>query len=207
MVNFNFQKFFDSIIKKVFLWMIPYSIKPNYFTYLRIVFVPVIYYLFATDKVVAAFWLFIVAASTDFIDGALARTRNQVTELGKILDPIADKLLILTALYYVGFKYWIVWVISIFIVLEIVAVVFGALFSKYLGRPTGANVFGKIKMWLQCMSVGLFLIGIIFHNEPVIVFSEDILILALFFAVISGLEIARRKLEYLKDKDIITKLP
>lgn len=75
---------------------------PTKLTLARIVLIPfmVIAYLtniFQTGKLMALI-IFVVAAATDFLDGYLARKNNQITNLGKLLDPIADKLLIMTAL-------------------------------------------------------------------------------------------------------------
>lgn len=74
---------------------------PNKISTLRILLIPimVVFYLlpFAWSKLAAAI-VFIVAACTDFVDGYIARSRNMVTDLGKFLDPIADKCLLLAAI-------------------------------------------------------------------------------------------------------------
>lgn len=70
---------------------------PNILTLSRIVAIPVIIFLFLTGNPVAqwfAFALYVIAAITDFFDGALARRMNAVSPLGRMLDPIADKLLV-----------------------------------------------------------------------------------------------------------------
>jgi CDP-diacylglycerol--glycerol-3-phosphate 3-phosphatidyltransferase len=184
----NIQNKIDQIIDKVILWMIPEIIKPNYFTYLRIFLVPVIYLLLDKVNLELAFVLFVLAACTDFIDGALARTRGQITDLGKLIDPIADKMLILTALVYIGFDFLIVKVFVAVILFEITAVIIQALFLKFLERPIPANVFGKIKMVLQCFCVAIFFIGYILKMDNIITFSNYLLFIALIFAVISGIE-------------------
>jgi CDP-diacylglycerol--glycerol-3-phosphate 3-phosphatidyltransferase len=184
----TFQNRIDQVIDKLILWMIPEIIKPNYFTYLRIVLVPIIYLLLDKGNIELAFVLFIFAACTDFIDGALARTRDQITDLGKLIDPIADKMLILTALVYIGFDYLVVKVFVAVILFEIAGVIIQALFLKFLERPIPANVFGKIKMILQCFCVAIFFIGYIFKMENLITLSNYWLFVALIFAVISGFE-------------------
>ncbi len=74
---------------------------PNKISTLRILLIPIMvaFYLlpFAWSKLVAAI-IFVVAACTDFVDGYIARSRNMVTDLGKFLDPIADKCLLLAAI-------------------------------------------------------------------------------------------------------------
>lgn len=187
MRTLKFQQKSDQIIDKLFLRFIPDYVRPNYFSFLRIALVPYLYIILEKNQLHYAFFLFVIAASTDFIDGALARTRNQITDLGKILDPIADKMLILTVLVFIGFQYLIVKVFVVVILFEVVGVLTQALFARYLGRPIPANVYGKIKMVLQSVCVGLFIIGLVFENTLIITVSEYILAVALVFAIISGI--------------------
>src|SRR5262249_29506754 len=74
---------------------------PNVITLVRILLIPVFVMLFFTptpDRSLSAAVIFVVAAITDLLDGYIARRTGQVTKLGKLLDPIADKLLVLSAL-------------------------------------------------------------------------------------------------------------
>ena len=73
---------------------------PNSLTLLRIFLVPILVVILLTkfeDKELWGVGVFLIAASTDFLDGYIARKRGQVTNLGKLLDPVADKLLISAA--------------------------------------------------------------------------------------------------------------
>jgi len=70
---------------------------PNFLTILRIVFIPLFIILLSYDSFGAAFFVFGLAAFTDALDGFLARVLNQQTPLGAYLDPIADKLLLVTS--------------------------------------------------------------------------------------------------------------
>ena len=135
-----------------------------------------------------ALFMFIIAASTDFIDGAMARTRDQITDVGKVIDPIADKLLIVTVLLYIGFEYFIIKVFIIVIIVELSANILSVIFSSTTGRPIGANLYGKIKMILQSVSVGLFILGILINGYILINISQDLLFLALLFALFSCME-------------------
>ena len=75
---------------------------PNKLSCLRIILVPVmaiVFYINFAYAPLIAVGVFIVAAFTDFLDGHIARKYNMVTDLGKLLDPIADKLLILFSLF------------------------------------------------------------------------------------------------------------
>src|SRR5574342_1135473 len=74
---------------------------PNVITLVRILLIPVFVALFITptpDRSLSAAVIFVIAAVTDMLDGYIARRTGQVTKLGKLLDPIADKLLVLSAL-------------------------------------------------------------------------------------------------------------
>lgn len=198
--NLNIQTKIDRIIDKLFLGFIPYKVKPNHVTIVRFILIPIIYLLLKTNHFAIALIVFIIAASTDFIDGAMARTRNQITDLGKTIDPIADKLLIMSILLYIGFDYLVVKIFVIFIILEIISVLSGALLSFAIGRPTGANLYGKIKMALQCFSVGLFFLGVLINNLTIINLSLFLLAIALFFALLAGIEVFRTKTAQIKQR-------
>lgn len=203
MRTIKFQNKIDRLIGKTILWAIPKSLKPNYFTYFRIATIPFLYLLLERGNYVSAFILFILSASTDAIDGALARTRNQMTELGKLLDPIVDKMLLATVLVFIGLDYLVVQIFLVVIGFEILGVIFESVFAYKIGRPLGANLYGKIKMILQCFAAGFFLLGIIIKNENVIYFSEITLYIALFFAFLAG--VRQLRLKYTEAKDHIKK--
>ena len=202
-----FQKTSDKLIDKIFLWAIPHSIRPNTVTLIRFILVPFVYLLLRSHQFDWALILFAIAVCTDFIDGAMARTRNQITDTGKIIDPVADKLLILAVLLFIGFKFLIVKIFVAFIIFELIAVLFGSWFSFALGKPMGANVFGKIKLALQAVSVGLFLFGLMTSNRSLVVFAGYVLVVALIFAVAAGLETVRRKAIYLRENKIVYSQP
>ena len=93
---------------------------PNVLSVLRLARLPTFVSLFADGRVVAGSWFFGLLASTDWIDGYIARRFNQVSELGKILDPIADKVLTggaLIALSILGELPW--WVTVVILIREV----------------------------------------------------------------------------------------
>jgi CDP-diacylglycerol--glycerol-3-phosphate 3-phosphatidyltransferase len=189
----NFQLKLDKLIDKTFLWAFPKWVRPNYLTYFRIATIPFIFWLMYIDRYAIAVILFVISASTDFLDGAMARRRDQVTDLGKIIDPIADKMLIAVVLFSIGYQYLVVKIFLVFILLEIIVVASGAFLSYRFGRPIGSNVYGKIKMVLQTVSVFIFLIGIALSKNILITISGVILAIALLFAVLAGIEVYRTK--------------
>lgn len=190
----GFQRISDNFINKVILRFIPRSIKPNHVTIVRLLLVPIVYLFLVKNQLDLALLVFIIAASTDFVDGAMARTRNQITDLGKILDPIADKLLILIVLTYLESGYIIVRIFIFVIILELIAVLYGALFSFAIGKSIGANVFGKIKMVLQSCSVILFMLGLLIKSSLIIGISEYTLLIALAFAVLASIKNIQTKI-------------
>ncbi len=192
--NINVQKSIDGVISKLFLWFIPESVRPNHITVIRFILVPIVYWLLVSQQLVLGSIVFTIAALTDAIDGAMARTRGQITDVGKVIDPIADKLLILTALFYIGWDFLLIRVFVIYILFEMLAVLIGYFFAPILGKTTGANFFGKIKLNLQCLSIGLFIIGAIAHNHTLIEAAKYVLFVALFFAVVAGIETGRRRI-------------
>lgn len=197
------QNFSDRVIERLFFRFIPEKIKPNHFTYVRIILVPVIFFLMRNKMGTAAFFVFIFAACTDFIDGALARKRNQITELGKVIDPLADKMLIAVALIFIGYQYLVVRVFLIFIALEIIAVLGSIALSRYIGKPIGASAFGKIKMIIQSIAIIFFFLGFILKIEYFISVSIYLLFVALFFAALSAFDTGIKKIEFLRKEKII----
>lgn len=155
---------------------------PNYITLARIVIVPLLVVVLLTP--IAESWfgvsgyalaivIFIAASLTDILDGHLARRRNQVSTLGKFLDPIADKLLISAALIVLVEKHlapsWSVVVIlgREFIItgLRSVAVSEGIVIQ--------AQTLGKLKMWAQCVSIVALLVAAANGSVPVSNFGLD----------------------------------
>jgi len=191
------QPFLDKIIDKLILWSIPRWVTPNQVTIVRFIMTPFVYWLLVNKQVLLALVVFVIAALTDAMDGAMARTRNQITDLGKMLDPVADKLLILSILLFVGFKYLVVSIFIVFIIFEVVAVLSGYFLAHRFGKPMGSNVYGKVKLILQTVSIGLFMLGWLTGSDIFIEVSKYVLFVALFCATLAGLEVARLKLNHI----------
>ncbi|HUC96476.1 MAG TPA: CDP-alcohol phosphatidyltransferase family protein [Candidatus Saccharimonadales bacterium] len=201
--NIDIQKMIDGFIDKIFLRFISDSVRPNQVTAIRFLLVPVVYLLLVNHMLILGLIVFAIAAITDAIDGAMARTRNQITDLGKVIDPIADKLLVLTVLFYIGWRFLLIKVFILYILLEMLAVLVGYLATPLLGRTIGANFFGKIKLNLECISIGFFIIGMVISNRVMINIAKYILFIALFFAVVAGIETLRRRAKiFLKERNI-----
>lgn len=145
----------------------------TFFTLLRIALIPVIIFALCHNCWVIACMLFALSALTDFLDGFVARTYNQQTALGALLDPLADKLLMIavfTTLWYKSFTFFVIprWFIILLITKELLLVVgsVGLLFTQYR-IFIKASVLGKLAMLLQILFiVWLFISYICGYNCP-----------------------------------------
>jgi CDP-diacylglycerol--glycerol-3-phosphate 3-phosphatidyltransferase len=134
----------------------------NIVTVIRILLVPLFIWLLFLDNQQGGLWrwiatgLFVLAIATDGVDGHLARGRNLVTNVGIILDPIADKLLIggaLVSLSILGDLWW--WVTIVIVVREVGITVFR--FIVIRRRVIPASKGGKLKTVFQSVAISLFL--------------------------------------------------
>ena len=126
---------------------------PNKLTLLRICLIPLCLLLWALDQPIPAAITFAVAAITDFFDGYIARKRNIVTVFGKFADPVADKVLVLTAMVFLcADGHLPAWAVSIVAARELL--VDGLrLVAAGKGNVIAAGWLGKIKTNLQYFCV------------------------------------------------------
>ncbi len=136
---------------------------PNLITSARILMVPFFgIYVFNGDIVKASI-LFVIMAISDFFDGFLARKFNQISRIGKFLDPLADKLVILTTIFVAGFLsvgYSIPFYFAVVILLKelylLVGIVVIYLFRRQFKIET--IFIGKVTMFFEYITVVLFLL-------------------------------------------------
>lgn len=143
--------------------------------------------------------IFIIASTTDWIDGHYARKYNLVTNMGKFLDPLADKLLVSAALIVlVELGFAPSWIVIIIISREF-AVTGLRLLLAGEGEVVAANMLGKIKTWAQVVAISALLLhNIIFTMIP---FRFDLLALwvALIFTIWSGWDYFAKNSHVLKN--------
>jgi CDP-diacylglycerol--glycerol-3-phosphate 3-phosphatidyltransferase len=103
------------------------------------------------------FWLFLLTAATDFLDGWLARRGNQVTAFGRIADPFVDKVLVLGSMIFLAVMDWSRGWFPAGIVVVVLAREFLVTgmrgYVESLGKEFPADWFGKIKMVIQCVAI------------------------------------------------------
>ncbi len=108
---------------------------------------------------VIAMFIFIIASVTDTLDGYIARKYNQVTNFGKIFDPIADKVLVLAALIpLVEFKLLAGWVVIVLLAREFIVGGFRNVVSAAGGKVIAASIIGKLKTISQIVLICLLLV-------------------------------------------------
>lgn len=108
---------------------------PNFITLGRVILVPVIFYLLVSNEIKAAFFLFVLAGVSDGIDGFLAKRYGWETELGAYLDPMADKLLLVSMFVALGVQGLLpVW-LAIAVVSRDILIVLGVVLAWVLGQP------------------------------------------------------------------------
>lgn len=120
---------------------------PNWLSFIRIALIPVFAVLFVQGHQLVAVIVMICAALTDLFDGKIARKFNQVSNLGKILDPIADKLSQMAIVIVLLYTYWekpIKYLFFFFIAKEVLMLLGGALLLSKGMRPTAAEIWGKV---------------------------------------------------------------
>ncbi|NGZ02473.1 MAG: CDP-diacylglycerol--glycerol-3-phosphate 3-phosphatidyltransferase [Nitrospira sp. WS238] len=134
---------------------------PNVLTLVRILLIPVFIILFVhptPDQSLAAAIVFAVAAVTDMLDGYIARRTGQVTKLGKLLDPIADKLLVLSALILLMNVERVSALVVLLIVGRELAVTGIRAIAAGEGMIIPAETTGKYKMALQVVAIILLIL-------------------------------------------------
>lgn len=176
---------------------------PNKITISRIFLIPVFLILMlvpfnwgiiklpGTEMEVAHFigaLVFIFASVTDWVDGYFARKYNLVTDLGKFLDPLADKLLVSAALIVlVEMQLAPSWIVILIISREF-AVTGLRLILAGTGEVVAANILGKIKTWSQIIAISALLLNNIFFEAIDFPFATVALWVALVFTIWSGYE-------------------
>ena len=145
-------------IRKLFtnVWTIP-----NVLTMLRLILIPVFVGLFFSGLRKAALAVFVAASLTDMLDGYLARKLNQITDFGKLFDPLADKLMVLTAMVCQAIAGVFPWSAITIVACKELYMVLGGMFMLKRGIVVYSNLIGKAAQ--VCFIASLILS--FFHQE------------------------------------------
>ncbi len=137
---------------------------PNLLSLIRIILIPVFGVLFYHGEVLWAVVVLVLSGLTDFFDGKIARKFNQVSELGKVLDPVADKLTQMTIAIILFLTFnksenpvmvWFKWVFLFFVAKELLMVIVGAIMIAIGLKPSAAVIYGKVATFAYYVVMGL----------------------------------------------------
>ena len=175
---------------------------PNKITIARIfmipIFVLVIFSNLNNARYIATL-IFAVAAFTDGLDGYIARKTGQVTTFGKFMDPLADKMLVSTAMIsMVELGTIPAWVVSLIIAREFAITGFRTI-AVSSGVTIAASSLGKIKTVTQMAAIILLLLGNPIFNRFNIPLDNIMLYVALFFTLLSGIDYIYKNKTVFKD--------
>lgn len=189
---------------------------PNRLTVMRMILVPFVVaallYPFPHHYLVALL-LFAAASYTDHLDGKIARRDNLVTDFGKFMDPLADKVMVLSAMVcLVSLGFADVWIVVLMLAREFMVTSI-RLVAVDKGRVIAANIWGKVKTVTQIIAIlGVLLLQYLLELEslellplPVgcaVIFgmTGDILLaVAAFFTVVSGLVYLRQNWDVIRE--------
>ena len=173
----------------------------NKITMLRIFIVPIFLVFIAVKKIPfgieIATALFIIAALTDKLDGYIARSRNQITNFGKLMDPLADKLLVAAALIsLVEYQVIPTWVAMIIITREYAVTGLRSIAASD-GTVIAASWLGKLKTVTQIIAIVSALININYKNTFFNSLTFILMLCAITITILSGVDY------FVKNKDTI----
>lgn len=136
---------------------------PNVITLFRFVLIPIYAYLIIQHKLYEALAVVIIAGLTDVLDGYIARTRQQVTTIGKMLDPLADKVLMIAVIVSFLYLKFIPWPAAVAIFIREVGMIIGSAIFHLRGYKTvPANLLGKLTTILYYFAILFFFLQLDF---------------------------------------------
>ena len=143
--------------------------------------------------------IFVIASITDFLDGRIARKYNMVTDFGKVMDAIADKVLVNGILIILAYNHDISVIVPVIIVIRDICVDAIKMVSGNKGKVVAASMAGKIKTATMMVGIAIILIGNLpmeFFNIPL---GQLLVLVATCLSVYSGVEY------FINNKDVIMK--
>ena len=158
---------------------------PNTLSVIRLLLVPVFVYLFLSDFVTAALVIFILAGATDVLDGYIARKFNCTSTLGKILDPLADKMIQLSAFMCLWSEGYVpFWMPLIYFIKELCTVLGALVIFRKTNFVVKSNIFGKLATVLVFGAV--FVIALFSEKLGTIGVNTICILVAIYFVFSCG---------------------
>lgn len=182
----------------------------NFFTCLRIILIPVIIWLISKASTttmdayhVWALVVFLFAASTDFIDGQIARRTNTISEFGKLVDPLADRLLVISVLIALMWRQFMpVWM-GVLIVARDLIILIGApivgINDKDVREKLAVHWTGKLATALLFTAISIFILWNVANEVNVVGFI--IFLAGIFFSYLSGYIYISRGIKLIRKRE------
>lgn len=164
----------------------------NFLTLFRILAGPVLFFLIFTENFIVCFALFTIASLTDYFDGFLARRHNLTSQLGEILDPVADKVLIV--FMFVGLSIYLdsffLGICSSFILMRefLVSALRESNARNLMANATKVTFLAKTKTLVQLFTIAIFLFGLIFDYALIMFLANFFILLSLLITIYTGIE-------------------
>ena len=172
---------------------------PNKITLARIFLIPVCVFLLLINSVttnIISVFIFVLACLTDALDGYIARKNNLVTDLGKFMDPLVDKLLIISvAIALVELKKISCWVVILIAWRELIVTGFRLMAVKK-NTVIAANILGKIKTVLQMLMIIIIMLDL--KNNLMYMLKNLLIVVTVFFTLWSGFDYIYKNRQLIK---------
>jgi CDP-diacylglycerol--glycerol-3-phosphate 3-phosphatidyltransferase/cardiolipin synthase len=185
---------------------------PNILTTARVIAVPFFVFFFYKGSYIVAFIIFVLASLTDMLDGLIARKYNLVSNFGKFMDPLADKILTYSAFcLFVEYKMIPAYFLIIVLFREF-AVAGIRMLAAEKGKVIAADIFGKIKTLLQMISIPLYLLVLALPQTGLIPAGKEgigtiigsaaywLMVASIVMTVVSGYNYIAKNIGVLKDE-------
>ncbi len=138
---------------------------PNVLSFIRLLLVPVFFVSIVVGHDFVALLLLVVSSITDYVDGQIARRFNQISRLGQLLDPAADRLLILAALIGLSVREVIPWWLAIVIIgRDLMLIVLGIALANHGYGPLPVHHLGKFATFCLFYALPILMLGQAFHQ-------------------------------------------
>ncbi len=170
---------------------------PNFLTLLRIVAIPIFLSILAQGNYGAAFIVLVCAGITDVIDGAVARIYDSYSDLGAVLDPMADKLLLLSSFLVLGVAGHLpAWLVAVVVMRDVILLL--GYFTMFVVDQEWMKIepsqLGKMTTFIQLFTVGFALVGEARPDLPLHWFNYSMQCLTALATAASGVQYVYRGL-------------
>lgn len=188
----------DSMLDRLIFRFLPAGVSPDFFTVLRLAFIPLVLWLIALQLFGWALVAFLAAALFDILDGSLYRVRKKSSGWGLMLDPVADKLLVTLTCLILSFYYPFAAVLILSVIADLM-IIFSAFLLMIVFRDyklPHSDIFGKAKMFAESIGVafvfGYLMLGS-FWLWPSFVMISAAMVLGFVSVLAYGISFARGK--------------